>query len=63
MEVTLKLNSQAKINALGELLIVAAKSPNVTDEGMKIALAIIDDLKAAVAEFNAAPEDEQKEAA
>lgn len=66
--VNLKIDSQQKISALGELLMVAAKSPSVNEDGMRLALALIDDLKAAVAEFNAANapaavEDEQKEAA
>ena len=53
MELILKLNSQQKVSALGELLMVAAKSPSVSDEGMRIALDLIDDLKAAVAAANA----------
>ena len=53
MELILKLTSQQKVSALGELLMVAAKSPTVSDEGMRIALDLIDDLKAAVAAANA----------
>ena len=47
MEISLKLNDQ-KINGLAQLLMVAAKHPDVNDEGMKLALVIIDELKAAV---------------
>lgn len=54
MEVILKLNSQDKVTALGELLMVAAKSPNVNETGMKLALLLLEDLKAAVAAVNAA---------
>lgn len=59
MELILKLNSQQKVSALGELLMVAAKSPTVSDEGMRIALDLIDDLKAAVAAANAPVDTEQ----
>lgn len=59
MELILKLNSQQKVSALGELLLIAAKSPSVSDEGMRIALDIIDDLKAAVAAANAPVDNEQ----
>ena len=48
--VNLKLDSQQKISGLGELLMVAAKAPSVSDEGMKMALQLLDDLKAAVAD-------------
>lgn len=48
MEISLKLNEQ-KINGLAQLLMVAAKHPDVNDEGMKLALVIIDEIKAAVA--------------
>ena len=51
MEISLNLNQQ-KVSALGELLMVAAKAPTVSDEGMKLALLILDDLKAAVAAAN-----------
>ena len=50
--VNLKLDSQQKISGLGELLMVAAKAPSVSDEGMKMALQLLDDLKAAVADAN-----------
>lgn len=70
MEISLKLNSQEKINALGELLLIAAKTPTVNEHGMKMALILLDDLKAAVAAANVqiveappAVETEQKEAA
>jgi hypothetical protein len=51
LEISLKLNDQ-KINGLAQLLMVAAKHPDVNDEGMKLALGIIDEIKAAVAEAN-----------
>jgi hypothetical protein len=44
----LKLNEQ-QVNGLGQLLMIAAKHPDVTDEGMKLALSVIDEIKAAVA--------------
>lgn len=49
MEISLTLNSEQKINGLAQLIMVAAKHPDVNDEGMKLALVIIDDIKAAVA--------------
>lgn len=66
MEIVLKLDTQHKVSALGELLMVAAKAPNVNEEGMRVALALLDELKAAVAAANAANtpvEDEQLGAA
>jgi hypothetical protein len=54
MEVILKLNTQEKVTALGELLIVAAKSEKVNEKGMTLALLLLEDLKAAVAAVNAA---------
>jgi hypothetical protein len=49
LEITLKLNEQ-QVNGLAQLLMIAAKHPDVTDDGMKLALSVIDEIKAAVAE-------------
>jgi hypothetical protein len=54
MEVILKLDTQDKVTALGELLIIAAKSEKVNEKGMTLALILLEDLKAAVAAVNAA---------
>lgn len=63
MEINLKLDSQQKISALGELLLIAAKSPQVNEMGMKVALDLLEDLRVAVASYNETHGDEQKEAA
>jgi hypothetical protein len=54
VEVILKLNSQDKVTGLGDLLMVAAKAPAVSENGMKLALILLDELRAAVAVANAA---------
>jgi hypothetical protein len=49
MEISLTLNSEDKINGLAQLLMVAAKAHDTNENGMRMALVLLDDIKAAVA--------------
>ena len=57
MEKTVNLPIPAsRISAVGELLMIAAKSPTVAPEGMRLALQTLADLENAVVDFNRAHE-------